>query len=230
MTLKKHTAPAESGVKETSRLEFFSDGVFAIAITLLVIELIQILKQPADEGLVKNLLHHSNAFLAFAIGFLTILICWINHHLVFTYINKVDSNLIWVNGLVLLMVTFTPFSTAVLSDYFFRERNTAMAVFGFNFFMISIAAYGISAYVYKRGLISIESRALFRKFVVLYRYSIFYTFLVFFVCFLSAIAAIAMYFLLFIVFAYPREFSIRIVKDKTKIVKRMPIKLKESKE
>src|SRR4051812_36665874 len=156
--MKNNDADTEVGTKETTRLEGFSDGVFAIGITLLILDLIEVVKQKSDEGLLTHLLNHSSAFLAFTIGFLTILICWINHHLVFTYINKVDSTLMWVNGFVLLMVTFTPFATAILSDYFNSEPHTALAIFGINFFMISIAAYGISAYVYNRQLIKNESR------------------------------------------------------------------------
>ena len=143
----------KEGVKETSRVEAFSDGVFAIAITLLILDLIQAVKPEGNKELLTQLVDHSNAFLAFAIGFLTILICWINHHLVFTYVNKTDSHLMWVNGFVLLMVTLTPLATAILSEYFANEGHIAIAIFGFNFFMMALAAYCISAYVYKRQLI-----------------------------------------------------------------------------
>jgi uncharacterized membrane protein len=116
----------------------------------------------------------------------------------------------WMNGFVLLMVTFTPFVTALLSEYFIKEKNTALAFFGFNFFMMSVAAYSISAYVYNRRLIEPGSRALFKCFKMLYKYSIAYTFLIFFICFLSVSVAIIFYFILFIVFAYPKEFSIKL--------------------
>jgi TMEM175 potassium channel family protein len=53
--------------------------------------------------------------LVFFIGFQTILICWINHHLVLSYAEKTDSSFCWVNGFVLLVVTFTPFPTAILA-------------------------------------------------------------------------------------------------------------------
>ena len=91
---------AEKSQRETTRLEAVSDGVFAIAITLLVLELIQILHPQNGEHLILYYLHHWEPFLAFLIGFLTILVCWINHHHVFTYIKRTDSNLPWVNGFV----------------------------------------------------------------------------------------------------------------------------------
>ena len=206
----------KEGVKETSRVEAFSDGVFAIAITLLILDLIQAIKPEGGKELLTQLADHSNAFLAFAIGFLTILICWINHHLVFTYIHKTDSHLMWVNGFVLLMVTLTPLATAILSEYFASEGHIAMAIFGFNFFMMALAAYCISAYVYKRQLIKEDARELFKRFISIYRYSIVYTFLVFFVCLLSVAVAIFFYFILFIVFAYPKEFAERLYKSKRK--------------
>jgi len=204
----------KEGVKETSRVEAFSDGVFAIAITLLILDLIQSIKPEGDKELLTQLADHSTAFLAFAIGFLTILICWINHHLVFTHVNKTDSHLMWVNGFVLLMVTLTPLAAAILSEYFANEGHIAMAIFGFNFFMMALAAYCISAYVYKRQLIKEEARELFKRFISIYRYSIVYTFLVFFVCLFSIAGAIFFYFILFIVFAYPKEFAERLYKKK----------------
>jgi uncharacterized membrane protein len=79
---------AESGTKETARLEAFSDGVFAIAITLLVLELISILHPQNGESLLNFWLHHWEPFPAFLFGFLTILVCWINHSHVFDYIKK----------------------------------------------------------------------------------------------------------------------------------------------
>jgi len=206
----------KKGIKETSRVEAFSDGVFAIAITLLILDLIQVIKPEGDKELLKQLTDHSTAFLAFAIGFLTILICWINHHLVFTYINKTDSHLMWVNGFVLLMVTITPFATAILSEYFAKEKHIALAIFGFNFFMMAIAAYCITAYVYNRRLINEDAKELFKRFISIYRYSIIYTFLVFFICFLSVAGAIFFYFILFIVFAYPKEFAERLYKRNRK--------------
>lgn len=198
--------------KETFRLEAFSDGVFAIAITLLILELIETLHIQGKEGLLKDLLNNWQSLLAFLIGFLTILICWINHHLVFNYINKVDSNLMWVNGFVLLVVTFTPLPTAILAEYFKTEQHNAMAFFGLNYFMVSIAAYGITAYVYNKHLIEEDSRELFYCFKLIYRYSVIYTFLIFFVCFVSVTVSIFLYGFLFIVFAYPKEFSTMLLK------------------
>jgi len=202
---------SEKASKETSRLEAFSDGVFAIAITLLILELIQILKVDDGNGLTHLLLNHWHSMLAYLIGFLTILICWINHHLVFNYINKSDSLLMWINGLVLFVVTFTPFPTAILAEYLEKDSHTAVFIYGFNYLLMSIAAFGISSYTYHKHFIPENTRDEYFAIVKLYRYSIVFTFLNLFVCMLSASLALILYFVLFIVFAFPKEFSVRLM-------------------
>jgi len=206
----------EKGLKETSRLEAFSDGVFSIAITLLVLELIEMLHIQHNEGLLKAYLNNWESFLAFCIGFCTILICWINHHHVFTYINKVDNTLMWVNGFVLFAITITPLPTAILAEYLDKEGNTALAVFGVNYLMISIASYCISAYVYNKFLIEESSRDFFRYIKLTYKYSIFYTSFALIICFISIPAAIVLYLGLFCAFASPKKFASLIFKMKTR--------------
>ncbi len=80
------------GEKETGRLEAFSDGVFAIAVTLLVLELRVPLPGSLREGerLLDALLHEWPAYLAFVTSFATILIVWVNHHNLFKLINRTD--------------------------------------------------------------------------------------------------------------------------------------------
>lgn len=201
----------ETRLNETARLEAFSDAVFAIAITLLVLELIQFLHIPIEESLLKFCLHHWEPFLAFLIGFLTILICWINHHHVFTYIIKTDSKLPWVNGFVLLMITFTPFPTALLAEFLETDGKFAVAIFGFNYFMIAVASYWLCAYSYNKFLVG-DDREFFHFIKLTYGYSIIYTFFAFLICFVSIPVAIVLYLLLFYVFAFPKEFAIKLQK------------------
>lgn len=212
--------PIENRPKETYRLEAFSDGVFSIAITLLVLELIQYLHPQNGEGLLKSYLHHWEPFLAFLVGFLTILVCWINHHHVFDYIKKTDGKLPWVNGFVLLMITITPLPTAILAEYLGTEGKFAIAIFGFNYFMIAIASYWLCAYSYNRSLINEDDREFFHYIKQTYGYSIFYTLLAFLVCFISIPAALVLYLLLFYVFAFPKQFAIRLLKRNQKKIKK----------
>ena len=206
--------------KETTRIDAFSDGVFGIAITLLVLELIQLLHFQTSESLLKTFLHHWQSFLAFLIGFITILVCWINHHFAFEYIKKVDTNLMWINGFLLFVVTLTPFPTAVLAEYLEKEGGTALAIFGFNYFLIAIGSYWICAYSYNKSLIDENDRELFHCIKLTYGYSIIYTLVAFGVCFISIPAAIILYLMLFYVFAFPKDFALRLLKRKHKRIKR----------
>jgi uncharacterized membrane protein len=203
---------SENNRKESSRVELFSDGVFAIAITLLVLELIQILHQKTETDLVTLCLHHWQSFLAFLIGFITILICWINHHVAFEYIHKVNTTFLWVNGFLLFIVTLTPFSTAILAEYLEKESTTALAIYGFNYILISIAAYGICSYAYRHRLVGEEDRSFFYSYGLIYRYGIYYTVLAFFICFISTWIAIGLYIILFSLFASPKQLTVRLEK------------------
>jgi uncharacterized membrane protein len=202
--------------KESSRVELFSDGVFAIAITLLVLELIQILHPKTEIDLLTTFLNHWYSFLAFLIGFITILICWINHHVAFEFIQKVDTKFLWVNGFLLFIVTLTPFPTAILAEYLQKESTIALAVFGFNYILISIAANGICSYAYTHHLISEEDRTYFHSYRLIYRYAIYYTILAFFICFISTWVSICLYIILFALFAAPKELALRLEKIRMK--------------
>jgi uncharacterized membrane protein len=195
--------------KELARLETFSDGVFAIASTLLILEVIQTLHSGDRVPLRQLLLTNWKSMLVFLIGFLTILICWINHHLVLSYAQKTDSTFFWVNGFVLLVVTFTPFPTAILAEYLETESHLALAVFGFNYFMMSLSAYLFTAYVHNK-LATKEGRDLLTYYKLLYKYSVIYTLVVIFVCLLSVPVALFLFFIFFIPFAFPKEVALRL--------------------
>ena len=120
---------------ETTRLEAFSDGVFAIAITLLVLEL----KVP-DGDLWQGLLHEWPALLSFTLSFVTILIMWTNHHANLRHVVRVDARLLFANGLLLLFITFIPFPTAVLSNHLARtDAKVAAAFYAGTFVCINLA-------------------------------------------------------------------------------------------
>lgn len=122
--------------KETVRLEAFSDGVFAIAITLLVLEL-----RPPKEGsdLGRALLAEWPSYLAFVNSFLTIGIMWLNHHRLFTHIRRVDHALFLWNLLLLLGVTAVPFPTAVLAEHLGHPSGRLAAMlYNGTFFVIAV--------------------------------------------------------------------------------------------
>ena len=139
---KPHTHHLEDE-KETGRLEAFSDGVFAIAITLLILDVK--VPQPSELGqqtsLVTALANQWPVYLAFFASFFFILVLWINHHRLFTAIRRVDNNLMLLNGLLLLGITILPFPTALVSAYLPHQNSdqiTALVVYNTVFFAISL--------------------------------------------------------------------------------------------
>lgn len=109
----------------TSRLETFSDGVFAIAITVLVLGIAAPTK---TDHLLGRLLDLWPSYLGYVLSFLLIGLLWVNHHVMFEHIVKTDRLLMFVNTLLLLVVAFLPFATAVLSSTFRTGDGQPVAV------------------------------------------------------------------------------------------------------
>ena len=126
-----------------SRLEAFSDGVFAVAITLLALDLA--VAGPEGHGsLAYQLQEKWPAFLAYLISFFMIGIIWVNHHALVRQITKADRTLLFLNLVLLLFVVLIPFSTAIVADYFSRhnwDTRVAMMIYGGVFLGMS-AAFG----------------------------------------------------------------------------------------
>jgi len=206
----------EKETSQKSRIEAFSDGVFAIAITLLVLDLIEILHSRQEETIMKTAMMHWESFLGFTIGFVTILVCWINHHVALEYVRKIDIRFIWINGFLLFVVTLTPFSSAILAGYLDNQSTTALSVFGFNYVLISIAADALCTYAYNHQLIDEMHKAYYATYKKIYRFAVFYTILVFLLCFISVIIPIILYALLFSLFAAPKEFASKLYRMRLK--------------
>src|SRR5262245_32460803 len=100
--------------KSLSRLEAFSDGVFAIAITLLILEIS--LPHTVESNLWAGILSLWPSFLAFGLSFFVILVSWISHHDLLALVRETSRSLQLANGFVLLYITFIPFATGVLAD------------------------------------------------------------------------------------------------------------------
>ena len=101
---------------DRSRLEAFSDGVFAVAITLLALDLT--VEGPGHGPLLDQLYDKWPAFLAYLISFFMIGIVWVNHHALVRSITKADRLLLFLNLVLLLFVVLIPFATATEADYF----------------------------------------------------------------------------------------------------------------
>ena len=199
------TESKQQAAKETSRIESFSDGVFAIAITLLILDIhVPVIKE--NESLLNGLLSEWPSLLALLIGFFTILICWINHHYMFQVIHRTDSILLLLNGFKLLIVTITPFATAVLSKYIQTEhQHAAVTLYCFNFALMGIAMTALFNYAYRKGFVNASSTQILAATNRLYIFAGIYSSLICLVSFASIVACLVLFGLMFIIFLFPKQ-------------------------
>lgn len=147
---------AEMGTaaRDTSRLEAFSDGVIAIAITLLVLEVrVPHLEDTGDgRELWAALRDLWPAYLGYVLSFTIIGIMWANHHAVFRLVGRVNHGLVVTNTLFLMLVAFLPFPTALLAEYLTHEgEETAVRVYSGWLLVTALSYYLLWWYISGRG-------------------------------------------------------------------------------
>ncbi|KQR71150.1 TMEM175 family protein [Pedobacter sp. Leaf176] len=128
--------------KETARIEAFSDGVFAIAITLLVLELhIPELKMgDTSIHLLEALKKQWPGYVAFIISFFSIFIVWVNHHKVFKQIYKRNTGLMFANGLILFLVSLVSFPSALLTRFYLSgSKQLSVTIYTGMFVLVNLA-------------------------------------------------------------------------------------------
>ncbi|MFW0718736.1 TMEM175 family protein [Pedobacter sp. N23S346] len=128
--------------KETARIEAFSDGVFAIAVTLLVLELhvpeFNAGSNPA--ALIKALISQWPAYIAFIISFFSIFIIWVNHHKVFKQIYKRNTGLMFANGFILFLVSLVSYPSALLARFYLSDaKQFSVTIYTGMFVLVNIA-------------------------------------------------------------------------------------------
>jgi len=132
----------------TTRLEAFSDGVFAIAITLLVLD-IHVPDPSNTADLARELGAQWPSYVAYAVSFLTIGIIWINHHAMIRRLKAVDHGILVLNLLVLLFVGLLPFTTALMAAYLKEGQgdHLASAIYAGSFLLMSIAFASLNRHI-----------------------------------------------------------------------------------
>ncbi|MFL6238143.1 MAG: TMEM175 family protein [Actinomycetes bacterium] len=126
-----------SELRETARLEAFSDGVFAIGATILVLDLrLPTVEHVTTGRLIRAVLHQWPSYFAFALSFATILIMWINHHARMGLVARIDGLLMFANGFVLFMIATLSFPTAIVGKYL-TGSGARGAVFVYAMFVLT---------------------------------------------------------------------------------------------
>ena len=135
---------------ETSRAEAFSDGVFAIAITLLILN---VTVHRSGRTLGHDLLRLWPSYLAYAISFLTIGIMWVNHHTIFRHVERVDRVFLLLNLLLLMCIAFVPFPTGVAARFARSDENRQAAALLYGITLTTTAVFFNSLWLYasRRG-------------------------------------------------------------------------------
>lgn len=134
----------------TNRLESFSDGVIAVAITLLVLDI----TVPGDrhQTLVHGLAAAWPHYVAYAVSFLTIGIIWMNHHAMISRLREADHSILILNLLLLMSIGLLPFATSLMAEYVNRSEgeSVAAAVYGGAFLFMAVTFAVLNAHIMLR--------------------------------------------------------------------------------
>jgi len=132
----------------TSRTEAFSDGVIAIAVTLLVLD-IKVPEPGAHGGLGRALADQWPNYAAYVVSFVTIGIIWINHHHTLLRVRRVDQGLLVINLLLLLTIGVLPFTTSLMAAYLREDegQHLAAAVYSGSFLVLGCVFFALQNYV-----------------------------------------------------------------------------------
>ena len=130
----------------TNRIEALTDGVFAIVMTLLVLELRipEIADSAVPAELPQRILELWPKFLSYIVSFVVLGIMWISHHRTFHYIKRSDNRLLWVNLAFLMLVALVPFSTSLIGDY--ATAQFPFVVYGIHLFLIFLMRFTLWTY------------------------------------------------------------------------------------
>ncbi|HMS66102.1 MAG TPA: TMEM175 family protein [Ignavibacteria bacterium] len=138
----------------TSRIEAFSDGVFAIVVTLLVLEL-RVPHLPENftsQDVITELIHLTPKFVSFAMSFLVVAIFWVNHHQLFHSLDKTDRATLWYNNLLLFWLSFVPFPTAFIGEH--PSSMIPVMLYGFAMFAAGFSFMLMLRHAIKANLFS----------------------------------------------------------------------------
>ncbi|UCH14549.1 MAG: DUF1211 domain-containing protein [Bacteroidales bacterium] len=138
------------------RHKTLADGVFTVAMTLLVLELsIPVIREATNQDLTATLLSMWPKFLSYALSFLILGVFWIIHHFIFDSVRYYDTTLAWLNIMFLLFVALVPFTTSLLGEYFLEITPTI--IYGVQLLLMFIMGFSLYSYISsKKSLVDSE--------------------------------------------------------------------------
>jgi uncharacterized membrane protein len=143
----------------TNRLEAFSDGVIAVAVTLLVLD-IHVPEIRHDETLLRALLHSWPHYAAYVVSFMTIGIIWINHHAMISRLARADHSILILNLLLLMSIVLLPFATELMAAYLRASSGQSLAagVYSGAFLLMAVAFAALNRHILlaRAHMLSIE--------------------------------------------------------------------------
>lgn len=168
---------------DKNRLEAFTDAVFAIVVTLLVLD-IRLPEGTTAQNLEDNIVHILPALATYVLSYLVVGLYWVFHHRASQWFKSADTTVLWLNIVYLMFIGLVPFSTSMLSEFTFT--SWAILFYGFNLLAITLAGFAIVQYMYhhKQLLkgdftrqIYIAQRYQYAKIAALYTVGIFFGFI-----------------------------------------------------
>ena len=132
-----------------NRVETFCDGIFAIIVTLLVLEIKvpHIERAESFADLFPVLVDLTPKFLSWVISFLIVCVIWVNHHRLFEIFKEINHSIFWLNANLLLWVSFIPFPTALMGDY--PHNKLAVSFFGLVLALMGLAFFLLRYYIWR---------------------------------------------------------------------------------
>jgi uncharacterized membrane protein len=136
------------------RLIMISDGVFAIVLTLLILELHvpSLIRETSANELWLALAAMKNKIFGFVLSFVFIINLWFSHNVLFKCFIRFDNTIIWLNNIFLLLICFVPFPTALIGEY--PDNPAAMMLFGVDWILIPVVIYWIGGYALRKKFVA----------------------------------------------------------------------------
>jgi uncharacterized membrane protein len=146
------TGPLRRGL-QTDRLEALSDGVFAIAVTLLVLDIA--VPVTAEHHLLRSLAQLWPSYLAYVVSFSTIGASWLGHSAITEYLERANSVFVRLNLLLLLLIAFLPFPTRLFADYIGKDQpeRVAATIYGVSLLLSSTLLWVLWRYALHARLV-----------------------------------------------------------------------------